>query len=168
MAFIISDIIDAMILDISDAFIGAAIGSQSVVRRGPLQEDPEDNVTSALIYENDPNDINGWCHEIVFEGMELGGSGIYRRRFTVELRIFLTREGYEREDAKDAIDLIHGRTIDALRNSTRILACTDEFGEVVLFCKNGMDKSRMVLRGGPPDSWIGEGKLWFTVYTQLP
>ena len=167
MAFIVSNIIDAMILDITDALMGAAIGLASVVRRGPLQEDPEDNVTSALVYENDPSDPDGWCHEMIYEYMELGGSSLYRRRFTVELRIFLTQEGYERADAKDAIDLIHGRAIEALRTSTRILACTDEFGEVVMYCKNGLDKSRMLLRGGPPDSWIGEGKLWFTVYTQL-
>lgn len=167
MAFIVSLILDEMILDLTDALETEGVGRAGLVRRGPLQESPVDLVTSCLVYENDPSTPNEWMHEQI-NYFEIGGSGLYKRRFTAELKIYLVNQGMERASAKETIDLVHGRAIHALRDSTRIPGLVDEFGETVLLCKNGVDKSRMVLSGGPDSSWIGEGKIWFTVYTELP
>jgi hypothetical protein len=166
VAFIVSLSIDAMILDLTDALDPAVLGHTPTVRRGPLQENPQKNITSCTVYENDPADIDGWLHEQI-DNFEIGGSGLYKRRFTVELKIYLTKQKQPRADAKAVFDTVHGWCIHALRDSTRIPGLVDEFGEVVLLCKNGVDKSRMVLRGGD-GRWIGEGKIWFTAYTQLP
>jgi hypothetical protein len=167
MAFIVSMIIDAMKEDLEEALaLGGGNEEARVVRRGPLQDDPEANITSCLIYENDPADPDGWLHEQAND-FQIDGTVTYRRRFTVELKIFLTQQKQSRKDATETMDLVHGRTIYALRHSNRIKGLQDEFGEHVYLAVNGVDKSRMTLRGGE-DRWIGEGKLWFTAYTELP
>jgi hypothetical protein len=183
VAFIVSLISDAMVEDLTEALANTGDDAHSeLIRIGRLQDDPEEYDNPILVHENDPNDPDGWCHEQLkqpplqgpyasnaFRGyFELGGSEMYVRRFTVELKVYLTREGMERKDAKRVMDLVHGRAVHALRNSVRIPGLKDEFGEFALLCKNGVAKSRMMLNGGPPDSWIGEGRIWFEVYTQLP
>jgi hypothetical protein len=167
VAFIVSLTIDKMILDLTDALDPDELGHTPTVRRGPLQENPQRNITSCLVYENDPSDIDGWLHEQIPDEFELGGSGRYKRRFTVELEVFLTRQKQSRANAKAVFDSVHGKCIHALRRSTRIPGTVDEHGEIVQHCVNGVDKSRMVLSGGD-GRWIGRGKIWFTVYTQLP
>jgi len=168
MAFIVSLIIDKMIDDLTDALKVQGTGSAAVVRDGPLQEDPQKNVTSCLIYENDPANLDGWLHEQIPDEFELSGSGMYKRRFTIVIEVYLTKAGLSRSSAKELLETIHGRCIQALRNSTRIPGQRDEYGEIVLLCKNGVEKSRCTLRGGPQTSWIGDIKVWFTVTTQLP
>ena len=168
MAFIVSLIVDQMIDDLTDALKVQGVGKATIVRDGPLQEDPQKAGTSCMIYENDPSDLDGWLHEQIPDEFELSGSGMYKRRFTVQISVFLTKAGLSRSSAKEVLETVHGRCIHALRNSTRIRGQRDEYGEIVLLCKNGVEKSRCTLRGGPPSSWIGDIKVWFSVTTQLP
>ena len=167
MAFIVSLITDKMIEDLEDALKMQGVAKAQVVRDGPLQEDPQKNVTSCVILENDPEDLNGWVHEQVPYEFELSGSGMYKRRFTVRISAYLTRQGLDRAEAKEMFEDLHGRCIHALRGSTRVPGVVDEYGEVALMCVNGVEKSRCIVRGGPPTSWIGDIKVWFTVLTQL-
>ena len=177
MAFIVSLVSDALSLDIGDALDTDDIVAAGVVRLGPLQDNPVSNITSVLIYENDPADLEGWAHTQKAESMngqpnqmffEVGGSELVERKFTIEMKVYLNRLNQTRTAAKALIDLIHGRTINAIRKSVRVPGLRDEFGEIVLTCRNGVRKSYMVLRGGPPSNWIGEGKLWLAITTHLP
>jgi hypothetical protein len=177
VAFIVSLVTDALALDIAEALDTDDLVKAGVVRLGPLQENPVGNVTSVLIYENDPADLEGWAHTQKAESMsgfntqqyfEIGGSELIERKFTIEMKVYLNRLNQGRAGAKALIDLVHGRVINAIRKSVRIPGLKDEFNETVITCRNGVRKSYMVLRGGPPSNWIGEGKLWLATTTHLP
>jgi hypothetical protein len=189
LAFIVSLISDAIVDDLTDALDEVQADPiyqwdySNLVRIGRLQDDPEDYVNPILVHENDPEDPEGWPHEqyrapaatgpwqmprYLLGEIENGGSELYYRRFSVELMLFLTRTGLDRDDAKQVIDLIHGKCIYGLRNSTRLGGLQDEYGEIVINHKNGVTKSYMRLNGGPPNQWIGQGKIWVQLLTQLP
>jgi len=185
MAFIITMITNAIISDLETALdpdVIADAGESNLVRIGSLQDDPQKYTNPVLVYENDPDDPNGWLHsqynsstqqsggrDLIGQGqIELGGTELFYRRFTVHISSFLTRSGLKRAQAKVVFDLLHGRCFHALRNSTSIMGLSDEFGESVLMCKNGLVKSRVMISGGPPSQWIGRIKLWLQVLTQLP
>ena len=182
MAFIVSLITDAIVQDLAEALAKPDASGSNLVRLGRLQDSPEEYQNPILVHENDPTDPGKWAHSRVKHApiigfpydlltpgyFEIGGSEMYYRRFTIELMLFLTQAGYDRNTAKKVIDLVHGRCIHALRNSKRIPGLHDEFGEHAVACKNGVGSSEMVMSGGPPDSWIGRGKIWFEVQTQLP
>lgn len=181
MAFIISLIADAIREDLTEAFDTEGLAKSELIRLGRLMDDPEGYENPICVHENDPDDLTGWLHEQVqspssqtrnlnpFQSpwFEIGGGEVWARRFTIELNVFLTREGLERDEAKAVIDTVHGRALHALRNSQRIPGLEDEYGEHVWMSRCGVAKSRMVLSGGPPTNWIGRGKLWFQVFTQL-
>jgi hypothetical protein len=179
MAFIVSMITEAIVADLTDVLSTDDDSGSNLVRIGRLQDDPQAYDNPILVHENDPFDLGeSWGHQqyqnpgltrsLWMGSVEIGGSELYLRRFTIELRLYLTARGLTRDQAKNIIDLVHGRCIHALRDSVRIPNLVDEFGEVALMCKNGVVKSRMRLNGGPPDDWIGDGRIWFQVITQLP
>ena len=179
MAFIVSLISSAIVEDLTDTLTTDDEAGSNLIRLGKLQDDPQNFDKPILVHENDPFDLGeGWCHQqyqnpaltrsLWMGSIEIGGSELYLRRFTIELKLYLTGQGLTREEAKDIIDQVHGRCIHALRDSTRIPGLVDEFSEVALMCKNGVARSRMRLNGGPPDDWIGDGRIWFQVITQLP
>jgi hypothetical protein len=181
MAFIVTLIEDALIADITEVLDTEDEIAAGLVRRGPLQENPVDLVTSVLVNENDPSSLDGWLHQqlkppmnepmysnLVSGVFEVGGSELYLRRFTLELKLYLMPLARERAEAKALMSLAHGRVIRAVRYSERLGACSDEFGERTLAHRNCVAKSRMVLRGGPPTDWLGEGKIWLSIVTWLP
>lgn len=182
MAYIVSLIADAIVQDLTEAFDTEDLAASGLVRLGRLMDDPEGYDNPICVHENDPDDPNGWLHEQIrhpySEGrnlsvfqpgyFEIGGSEVWVRRFTIELNVFLTREGLERDAAKAVIDTVHGRAIHTLRNSTRIIGLEDEYGEHVWMARCGVAKTRMLLSGGPPTNWIGRGKIWFQAFTQMP
>jgi hypothetical protein len=183
VAFIVTLLTDAIIADLTDALNQPDNSGSTLVRLGPLQEDPENYKNPILVYENDPLQPDSWPHEQYREPLpnspfttrlfpgnfEIGGTELYYRRFLIELNLYLTRKGLNRSEAKATIDLVHGRCVNALRMSTRIPGLADEFKErVAMPPRNGVVKSRMLLKGGPPTDWIGDGKIWFQVLTSLP
>ncbi|NIV33086.1 MAG: hypothetical protein GWN58_27655 [Anaerolineae bacterium] len=182
MAFIVSLIADAIKADLEAAFSADDLAGSDLVRLGRLMDDPEGYENPICVHENDPDNPDAWLHEQVqspssqnralnpFQSpwFEVGGSEVWVRRFTIELHIYLTREGLEREEAKAVIDTVHGRAIHALRNSARIPGLIDEYGEQVWMSRCGVAKSRMILAGGPPTNWIGRGKIWFQAFTHVP
>lgn len=181
MAFIVSLIQEALKSDLLDALDsqvdGAGTGS---VTLGRLMDDPEGTENPIEILENDPENPGDWLHQqaTTLPGhrdqyapiglWELGGSETWVRRFVVKFNVFLTREGYERDDAIDIINTVHGRIMHAVRNSARLPALQDEYGENVWMVRHSVAKSEVILSGGPPTSWIGRGKLWVQIWTQLP
>lgn len=182
MAFIVSLITDAIVADLTDALSMEDASGSNLVRLGRLQDSPEEYKNPILVHENDPTDPGKWTHgrikhapiigfpyDLITPGyFEQQGTEAYYRRFTIELVLFLTNQGLERDPAKKIIDLVHGRCIHGLRGSSRLPGLKDEFGELVMDCTHGVAKSEMTLSGGPPDSWIGNGKIWFEVWTMLP
>lgn len=168
MAFIVSVISDAIIEQLRKELMTDDVAGAGLVRLGPLQDDPTDARINILVYENDREDPDGWIHEQKRDEIEIGGTEMYKRRFTVQMQIYLNNQNLDRATAKEVIDLVHGRALHALRGSDIIAGVSDEFGERVIHSYNCVHKSRMLLRGGPPDSWIGEGKLWLSIETLIP
>jgi len=181
VAFIVSLIAEAIQGILEDAFEGIDDYSGSdLVRLGRLMDDPEGYENPICVHENDPDDPGEWLHQQATQlpghrtqwmpmgAFEIGGAEVWVRRFTVELNVYLTREGLEREAAKLVMDTVHGRAHHALHDENRLAGLRDEYGEVVWLSRNCVVKSRMVLSGGPPASWIGRGKLWIQVWTEMP
>ena len=181
MAFIVSLIAAAIQETLEEAFAGIDDYSGSdLVRLGRLMDDPEGYENPICVHENDPEDPNEWLHQQATEmpgyrsqwmpygTREIGGGEVWVRRFTVELNIYLTREGLEREAAKGVMDTVHGRAHHALKDSKKLQGIIDDYGEIVWLSAGCVVRSRMVLSGGPPSSWIGRGKLWLQVWTEIP
>ena len=177
MAFIIS-LIENTIQEVLEREMAQYVdygGSESVTL-GRLMDDPEGVDNPIEIYENDPDDPDGWVHQQctavpgtpgLFPTFEIGGGESWVRRFTVKFNVFLTREGLERDAAKEVINLVHGRIMHALRDATELQGLQDDYGETVWQSRHCVAKSEVTLGGGPPTSWIGRGKLWVQVFTSM-
>lgn len=179
MAFIVSLIEDAIKETLVAAFDVEDDSNSTSVTLGRLMDDPEGVDNPIEVFENDPDNPEDWLHQQATElpghrpqGLppalfEIGGAETWVRRFTVRLNVFLTREGYEREPAKEIINDVQGRAIHALRDSGLFAGLVDQYGERIWQHRHCVVKSEMVLTGGPPTSWIGRGKLWVQFWTTL-
>lgn len=156
------------------------------VREGRLQSDPTTNVVSILIHPNDPEQPDKWAHEVVRNNItalsnpwgdadfripsglyEIGGGEFWWRRFTVHLQMFWMEKGLTRNQALDYSHLVLGRAEEAIKEGAATFgALQDEWDEQVWGWY--VRKSRCVERGGPPNDWIWDGKLWLEFGTNKP
>jgi len=135
----------------------------AVVRAGRLQSSPlVDTGISILLHPNHPVDEE-YFHEIaarytmrelglVGEAWELGGSLLYWRKYTTELKVFIRTR--ERETARRIANVVLNRAENTLwRELGRI--GPDSFGEgvIITFVTNSY-----IREGGGPGTftWLGE------------
>lgn len=157
-----------------------------LVRAGRLQANPVTNVVSILIHPNDPNDPDGWRHEIVSENpttmqnpwggaafrvplglYEVGGGEHWWRRFTVELTMYWMHKGLNRSTALELSHRVLGRAESAIKEGRATFGpLKDDWNEQPWGWY--VRRSRCVERGGPDVAWIWDGKLWVEFGTEKP
>jgi hypothetical protein len=164
-------------------FVGNRLGSDiSRIRTGRLQDDPTDraNYKTIAIHVNDPNKAEGWMHELTSTNQKRGDVGprgyfpfgeigiglMYTRRFVAEVNVYLVENGKtSRQGARDLYNDIFVRAERALADSGEVLqGVHDDYGEM---CTGFVQvvKSYATEGGGPPDSFIWRGFIYFEVLT---
>lgn len=155
-----------------------------LVKRGPLQDDPEAYQINITIYSNDPDREGIWTHEritqwgegieswdwegVVFPGYEIAGRGHssqgWLRRFTVRLTIFLGETTLDRDERERIAELVLGAAEVALLSDTGDMATlADCYGETMFDAWNPLRRTELI---GGGESGIFHGKMWLEYRTQ--
>jgi hypothetical protein len=166
-------IIDALVLDLGDAFDDVPDEEiAGVIRGGRLQDNPEKARISLTLHVGDPDSPNAW-RDIFFarrdrvldtdyfsaHAAEVGGGKTWWRRGAVKWEFFGTRTKEGREAARRVAGAIRARIERAIDTSARVTACIDDFGEMAVLIMS--TESFATEGGGPPNQFIWRGKvLW--------
>ena len=161
---------ESLIDDIADEELRAGI-----VKQGDLQgePDPDEARVSVNLYENDPDSSYGtgdvsamsdkWVDEI--QEIEIGGTTIWKRRFTVKARCLFVNTGETLEEAQEYARQVR----EWIENTLLNMSWVDQestYGEFVCRGVVGEDiKSEMLQSGGPPDAFDYYIKVRFDVLT---
>ena len=156
---IVDLLMDAVVTAIDNANIVDNVG------RGPFAEQMEpvgDNESAAVIFPNDPDDPDGWVHEINRNDLQIGTVFIthrpFFRRFTLQVR-----KNYE-NTTRDAVVGDFGdimRALESLYYRWSTVVGPDAYGETASrHCTQGCYmKSWEKVSGGETD-FQARGKLW--------
>lgn len=171
-------IANAMLLDLQDAFANLPEEeTPGLIKVGRLQEDPE-TLRLALTIELGDSDDPEWRDTAYFVkensldpisfrafSSEVGGGELWWKRGTLRMYYFATQSKEEQDVARNIATVTFGRAKRAISLSTRINAAslTDDFGEQAI--KPLVVKEQLSEGGGPPDSYIWRGKVYWQVLT---
>jgi hypothetical protein len=162
---LIMEQLEAIIREATDAAIQE--GGAGLVKPGRVMKGLVKEKTTIAIYPNDPQDPSGWTDEPgVWEydgkvyAAEIGGGRPYKRRFTVEVRMFLQRLRLTQKEAYDVGFLLVDRIESAIEDSSRAMstACRSE-REVLVECMHAIKRSSVIQSGGEKAP-IMTIKLW--------
>ncbi len=142
---VVERIIDAAIADLTAACITELDPDDptraSVIRRGPLQDNPAAARIAILLYSYDFEETGEADHaqrrratgndegEAYFR--ELGGGYGQIRKLYVEISCYFTTTHEDRERAAEVAGTVLSRVQHTLARGTRTLGLTDDFGETV-------------------------------------
>lgn len=172
------DVVDALVLDLQDAFAGVPDEETAgVIRGGKLQANPVKARISVLVHIGDPEKPDAWIDTLAsmtqsnspgrisldIPAYEVGGGSMWRRRFTVEFGVYLTKSKEDRDEARALANLTRGRIERAVSRSTRVPRLTDDFGETAMLV--AVTASKITEGGGPPTSFIWRGVVYVEVAT---
>lgn len=141
---------------------------------GPLQGNPDPDVAriSIELYENDPDqEIKGsgisqtaevWKDEV--EETECGGTIIWKRRFTMKVRVLLETSREDLENARRIASTVRSR-VERSVMSMRFAGVESEGEAVVLGPLSEHLHSETLQTGGPPDAYDFFIKVRFEVLT---
>jgi hypothetical protein len=146
-----------------------------VVKQGDLQgnPDPDDARIAVTIHENDPDSAfgtssvsaqgNTWVDEVA--EIEIGGTTIWKRRFTVKSRCLFVSTQETLIEAQELARMIRERIEDTLLN-IRWTGVNSDTGEYVSRGVVGDEiTGEMLQAGGPPDAFEYYIKVRFDVHT---
>lgn len=146
-----------------------------IVNQGELQgnPDPDEARISITVHENDPDasygtgDVSGmssaWLDEVA--EIEIGGTTIWKRRFTVKCRCLFVGTQENLEEAQRFSRKVRERIEDTLINMS-FSGVESPTGEYVSRTVIGDEmKSEMLQAGGPPDSYDYFIKVRFDVHS---
>ena len=187
---VVNNIADTLETVLADAVISEVLGITGgwLVKAGPLQQDPTENGVNIMVHTNDPDAEGKWVHERIDPwpqtvGMqdvilprlprgaqEMGGSqdGDYGgeawwRRFTIELRVFLTYTESVESERDRLSNLVLAAAEDALFSDVRMTQiAADSYGELVFDVTTPVAKSELT-GGGLGGNYVG--KLWVEIGT---
>lgn len=177
MVTIHEKILDAAVLDLTDAFAGLAEDEAAgVIKIGNLQDDPEKNRNSITIHVGDADAPGSWDdnthargdnaldrYAYQAEAFEVGGGSLWWRRFSVKYSFFFTRSKEDQRLAAVLASTTRARIEKAISLSGRIPGLTDDNGETAI--KIVVVTSGDVEGGGPPAAYIHRGKVRWQVQT---
>lgn len=138
----------------------------TVVKQGPLFDDPVDPDEARIyfeIYENDPSDIDQWNDRVVM--IESSFVVTMARRFTVKGRMLLEDTREEILEARRIASIVKGRAETAILSErwTNIVADDGEYVSRGVLSR--AFSSTLKQSGGPPDSYDFKVKIQFEVWT---
>lgn len=167
---------DAILTDLE------SVASGWRVKVGPLQEDPQIHGVNLMVYPNDPDDEGGWTHGIIQQwpesnpmvalrqlpaGLhEIGGGMGWKRRFVLELSLFLGRTDDDaRAEGLALSQLVLASIENGLLSDGRLgPSIKDTFGEQVIRQDNNIIAKSELTGGG--QSGIYWGKIWLEISTE--
>lgn len=148
------------------------------IRQGQLQANPVDgNGIRVLVNPGDLDDTksSSWIDELATKtsvpgwelpSLEIGGGSFYVRRFTVDVSVFFVKSKENRELARQIGTYVINRAESTLRENPFPPNLVDTFGETAIGLQ--VSKSYPIEGGGPPNSFIWRGKIFFQVITEKP
>jgi hypothetical protein len=140
-------------------------GGAGLVKSGRVMKGLTKEKTTIAIYPNDPQKPGGWTDEPgVWEhggqkyAAEIGGGRPWKRRFLVEVRMFLQRLRLTQSDAYNVAYLLMDRVERAIEDSEIATECrTDR--EVLTSHRHALKQSEVIQSGGEKAP-IMTVKLW--------
>lgn len=169
MASIAEKLSNEMILSEPDEYL-----RPSLIRPGLLQANPVKERISLLIYPGDIDDLESkpvWSDTPATKGSmpgwemdayEIGGGEFWFRRFTIDVNVYLTQTKEDRSNARALGLFVNAKAHQILHEQS--LVVQDGFGETSLRCY--VNRTVPVEGGGPPNSFIWRGKIFFSVLTE--
>jgi hypothetical protein len=145
MAEQISDlIVDILAEELETGLSDSALPEEEkigVARGGKLQDNPVKARLYVLLHINDP-DSDSWADiptsaegsnmarsEFYAPAYEIGGGGLWWRRFTIEFGLFAIKTKEDREEARRIANAIKGRIEKLSALSAGVPGLRDDFGE---------------------------------------
>jgi hypothetical protein len=133
-------------------------GGAGIVKEGRAMKGLVREVTSVAIFPNDPQDESGWRHQEA-DSEEVGGGRHFKRRFTVQVRMFLQKLRISQEQAYTIGHMLMERIESAIEDD-RTMGTTCRTEREVLWSWVHAIKQSVLIQSGGENAPILEIRFW--------
>lgn len=143
------------------------------VRQGLMQQDPVAPRIMLLVNGNNPDDLkenavwgddNEKDEHFRIAYYEIGGGSRWWAKYTVDVNCYLVRSQEDRNAAREIARTVFARAEQAIRRNQNTMYMKDDFGNTSIFML--WRSTEPVEQGGPPRTFIHEGKIFVKVLVE--